>query len=69
MIGPAWLPLFFAMAGQPAGAPSWDASSASNQFGFELYARIKQPGGNTLCSPVSASIALTMAAARGRTSL
>jgi serpin B len=50
-------------------ATTFDASSpdgavkASNRFGFDLYARVKQGGGNIICSPISASIALTMTAA------
>jgi serpin B len=43
--------------------------AASNKFGFELYARVKAGQGNAIYSPVSASIALTMAwaGARGET--
>ncbi len=43
-------------------ATTFDASSpngaatASNRFGFDLYARVKQGRGNVICSPVSASI-------------
>ncbi len=50
-------------------ATTFDASSpdgavkASNRFGFDLYARVKQDRGNVICSPISASIALTMTAA------
>lgn len=45
------------------------AVAASNKFGFELYARIKAGRGNVVYSPISASIALTMAwaGARGET--
>jgi serpin B len=45
------------------------AVEASNRFGFDLYRRIKQDHDNVICSPVSASIALTMTAAgaRGKT--
>ena len=45
------------------------ATTASNHFGFDLYARAKGPDGNMICSPASASIALTMASAgaRGKT--
>ena len=39
------------------------AATASNHFGFDLYARAKVPDGNVICSPASASIALTMASA------
>ena len=45
------------------------AATASNHFGFDLYARAKIPDRNVICSPASASIALTMASAgaRGKT--
>ena len=45
------------------------AVAASNKFGFDLYARVKAGPDNVICSPVSASIALTMAwaGARGET--
>jgi serpin B len=42
------------------------AANASNRFGFELYARAESPDRNVICSPASASIALTMAAAGAR---
>jgi hypothetical protein len=45
------------------------ATAASNAFGFDLYARIKGDGGNLICSPFSAAVALNMASAgaRGKT--
>ena len=45
------------------------AANASNRFGFDLYARAESPDRNVICSPASASIALTMASAgaRGKT--
>jgi serpin B len=51
-------------ASSPAGA-----ASASNRFGFDLYAKVAEEHDNLLCSPASASIALAMAAAgaRGKT--
>jgi len=42
------------------------ATAASNAFGFDLYARIKQDGGNLICSPFSAAVALNMASAGAR---
>jgi hypothetical protein len=52
----------------PPPAPSTAAAHATNHFGFDLYARVRDaPGtGNVLCSPVSASIALAMTAAGAR---
>ena len=57
------------------GAKALDASTpegataASNAFGFDLYARLKQDGSNLICSPLSAAVALNMtsAGARGAT--
>jgi serine protease inhibitor len=45
------------------------ATAASNAFGFDLYARLKQDGDNLICSPFSAAVALNMASAgaRGKT--
>jgi serpin B len=54
------------------GAKALDASTpegataASNAFGFDLYARVKQNGDNLICSPVSAAVALNMASAGAR---
>jgi serpin B len=45
-------------ASTPAGA-----TTASNAFGFDLYARIKHDGDNLICSPLSAAVALNMASA------
>jgi len=59
----------FAARAAAADRPSPKAAVvASNKFGFELYARLER-NANTVCSPVSASIALTMAwtGARGQT--
>jgi serpin B len=42
------------------------ATTASNAFGFDLYARIKQDGDNLICSPLSAAVALNMASAGAR---
>ncbi len=39
------------------------ATAASNAFGFDLYARVKADGGNLICSPFSAAVALNMASA------
>ena len=46
-----------------------DATAASNAFGFDIYARVKQDGANLICSPFSAAVALNMASAgaRGKT--
>lgn len=68
IVGASWL------AGAPARAGAADdqtagtaaAVEASNRFGFDLYRRIKQGHDNMICSPVSASIALTMTAAGAR---
>ena len=52
-----------------SGAKALDASTpegataASNAFGFDLYARVKADGGNLICSPFSAAVALNMASA------
>ena len=45
------------------------ATAASNAFGFDIYARLKQDGANLICSPFSAAVALNMASAgaRGKT--
>jgi serine protease inhibitor len=43
-----------ARAAPGASSPA-AAVAASNRFGFELYARIKDRGENVICSPVSAS--------------
>jgi serpin B len=53
-------------ASSPAGA-----AQASNQFGFDLYTKVKEGQNNLVYSPAGASIALAMAAAgaRGRTQL
>ena len=54
------------------GAKALDASTpegataASNAFGFDLYAQLKQDGGNLICSPLSAAVALNMASAGAR---
>jgi hypothetical protein len=48
-------------ASTPAGA-----TAASNAFGFDLYARVKQDGSNLICSPFSAAVALNMASAGAR---
>jgi serpin B len=54
------------------GAKALDASTpegataASNAFGFDIYARIKQDGDNLICSPFSAAVALNMASAGAR---
>ena len=54
------------------GAKALDASTpegataASNAFGFDLYARLKQDGDNLICSPLSAAVALNMASAGAR---
>jgi len=58
-----------ARAASPDRQSTAAAVAASNKFGFELYARVKDGGENVICSPVSASIALTMAwaGARGAT--
>ena len=50
----------------PDRTPAAAAVVASNAFGFDLYARLKASQKNLICSPVSASIALTMAAAGAR---
>ena len=42
------------------------ATAASNAFGFDLYARVKQDGSNLICSPFSAAVALNMASAGAR---
>jgi serpin B len=62
-------------ASRRSGGPAVNASTptgaaaASNAFGFDVYARVKQDGGNLVCSPFSAAVALNMtsAGARGRT--
>ncbi len=54
------------------GAKALDASTpegataASNAFGFDLYARLKQDGDNLIFSPLSAAVALNMASAGAR---
>jgi serpin B len=55
-----------ARAAPPARPSPAVAVTASNAFGFELYARLTAGQKNVICSPVSASIALTMAWAGAR---
>ena len=70
--GASWSGASAAQPDGPARASGSPAAAvaASNEFGFALYARLKadQGPGNLICSPISASIALTMAwaGARGR---
>jgi serpin B len=67
--------LLVAVAAGGCASATYDASSpagavrASNRFGFELYAEVKQKEENLICSPVGAAIALSMASAgaRGKT--
>ena len=63
------LSLSAARAAPPDRPSPAAAVTASNQFGFDLYARLAVGQKNMICSPVSASIALTMAwaGARGET--
>lgn len=42
------------------------ATTASNAFGFDLYARVKHDGDNLICSPLGAAVALNMASAGAR---
>ena len=71
--GASWSGASAAQPDGPARASGSPAAAvaASNEFGFALYARLKadQGPGNLICSPISASIALTMAwaGARGET--
>lgn len=46
-----------------------DAAAANDQFAWDLYAKLRQQPGNVFFSPLSASVALSMAAvgARGQT--
>ena len=52
------------LASSPADASS--AGSAVNAFGLDLYARIRDEGGNMVISPASVAIALAMARAGAR---
>jgi serpin B len=58
--------LSIARAAPPEKSSPAAATTASNAFGFELYARVKVGQKNVICSPASASIALAMALAGAR---
>lgn len=69
---PAIVALFLAVFLAAGCARTFDASSpvgavrASNQFGFELYTKLREGQGNLISSPAGASIALVMASAGAR---
>jgi serpin B len=68
-VGPvAEAPIDVQSVGPPAQAPihvtpAMAAAKASNRLGFDLYAHLRTPDQNLIFSPISASIALAMAAA------
>ena len=72
MLAPVRVALFLAVFPAAGCQKTFDASSpvgavrASNQFGFELYTKLRQGQDNVISSPAGASIALVMASAGAR---